>query len=235
VFSPSSKSRLTTHDLGRFPDDTLFHRIARVVCRAECLPRKELFEAWEVARRVRRRFRGGRVVDLCAGHGLLGQIMLLLDDTSPRVHLIDQSFPPSADTLAAALAAEWPRLAGRVTRESASLPMASIDATDVVVSAHACGSLTDGVIALCTAAGARFGVLPCCHALDGADDGGLTGWLPGSVAIDVTRAAKLRERGWTVWTQVIPEVITPQNRLLMASPAGGSATIAASPRAQELH
>ncbi len=26
------------------------HRIARAVCEAECLPRKELFEAWEVAR-----------------------------------------------------------------------------------------------------------------------------------------------------------------------------------------
>jgi hypothetical protein len=51
VFAPSSKARLTNHDLGRFPDDTHFHRIARVVCAAGCLPRKELFEAWEVARR----------------------------------------------------------------------------------------------------------------------------------------------------------------------------------------
>jgi hypothetical protein len=54
LFDPSSKDRLTDHDLGRFPDDTLFHRLARVVCHAGCLPRKELFEAWETARRVRR-------------------------------------------------------------------------------------------------------------------------------------------------------------------------------------
>ena len=57
------RAGLTPRDLGRFPSDTLFDRIARVVCRADCLPRKELYEAWEVARRVRRRFRGGRVVD----------------------------------------------------------------------------------------------------------------------------------------------------------------------------
>jgi hypothetical protein len=30
-FDPSSKDRLTDHDLGRFPDDTLFHRLARAV------------------------------------------------------------------------------------------------------------------------------------------------------------------------------------------------------------
>jgi hypothetical protein len=52
----------------------LFDRVARVVCEADCLPRKELFESWEVARRTRRRFRGGRVVDLAAGHGLVGHL-----------------------------------------------------------------------------------------------------------------------------------------------------------------
>ena len=60
LFDPSSKDRLTDHDLRRFPDDTLFHRLARAICHAGCLPRKELFEAWETARRVRRVCRGGR-------------------------------------------------------------------------------------------------------------------------------------------------------------------------------
>ena len=96
VFSPSSKGRLTARDVGRFPDDTLFHRVARAVCHAGCLPRKELYEAWEVARRVRRLFRGGRVVDLGAGHGLLGQILLLLDDSSPSALVADRTLPPSS-------------------------------------------------------------------------------------------------------------------------------------------
>src|SRR5690349_116094 len=65
-FSPGRKDRLTPFDLPRFPSESLFDRLARVVCRAGCLPRKELYEAWEVARRVHRRFRGGRVVDLAA-------------------------------------------------------------------------------------------------------------------------------------------------------------------------
>src|SRR2546425_5839772 len=80
MFSPSSRARLTDRDVGRFADDTLFHRVARAVCHAGCLPRKELYEAWEMARRVRRLFRSGRGVDLGAGHGVLVPLMLLLDD-----------------------------------------------------------------------------------------------------------------------------------------------------------
>lgn len=63
-FSHSSRARLTDRDLDGFPGNTLFDRLARAVCHAGCLPRKELCEPWEVARRSRRPFRGGRVVDL---------------------------------------------------------------------------------------------------------------------------------------------------------------------------
>jgi hypothetical protein len=223
LFALSSKARLTKHDLGRFPDNTLFHRIARVVCGAGCLPRKELFEAWEVARRVRRRFRGGRVVDLCAGHGLLGQIMLLLDDTSADVLIADRALPPSCSTLTSAFAAEWPKLLGRVTALEGPLERIDLHEGDVAVSVHACGALTDAVIDAATGARARLAVMPCCHDLDCADTGGLTGWMDGPLAIDTVRAAKLRARGWEVWTQTIPATITPHNRLLIAGPPASQA------------
>src|SRR3954466_1258275 len=113
-FAPSSTNRLTDRDLDRFPGDTLFDRIARAVCRAGCLPRKELYEAWETARRVRRLFRGGRIVDLGAGHGLLAQILILLDDSSPSAIVVDTALPPSTGKTYQALVDVWPRLAGRV-------------------------------------------------------------------------------------------------------------------------
>jgi hypothetical protein len=218
VFDPSSKSRLTTYDLGRFPGDTLFDQIARAVCRAGCLPRKELFEAWEVARRVRRRFRGGRVADLCAGHGLLGHLMLLLDDTSPEVRLVDPRLPPSAAAIHRELLAAWPRIAGRVHLHPSAIADTEVRHSDLVVSVHACGSLTDQVIARAVATRARVAVLPCCHNLDDAETGSLTGWIDGPTAVDVVRASNLRASGWRVWTQQIPAAITPHNRLLMAAP-----------------
>jgi hypothetical protein len=218
VFLHSSSQRLTQRDLDRFPDDTLFNRLARAVCRAECLPRKELYEAWEVARRARRLFRGGRVVDLGGGHGLLAHVMLLLDDTSPDAIVVDTTLPASSVKLHAGLAETWPRLSGRVTFVASSLDQVEIVATDVVVSSHACGALTDRVLDGALAARARVAVLPCCHDLGSGDAGTLTGWIDGSLAIDIRRALRLEQAGYRVWTQEIPADITPKNRLLMGAP-----------------
>src|SRR4029077_6805760 len=113
MFSPSSHGRLTDRDVDRFPGEMLFDRMARAVCYAGCLPRKELYEAWEVARRVRRLFRGGRVIDLGAGHGVLAQLMLLLDDSSPTALVVDTTLPKSSGTLHEVLVDAWPRLEGR--------------------------------------------------------------------------------------------------------------------------
>ena len=221
TFSHGSKGRLTSRDLGRFPGQTLFDRLARATCEAGCLPRKELYEAWEVARRTRRLFRGGRVVDLCGGHGLLAHAMLLLDDSSPEAVVVDARLPPSARKLHHVLTAAWPRLAGRVSFLECDLEDAALSSADVVVSSHACGSLTDVVLRRATAAGARVAVLPCCHDLDTCDRGDLDGWVDGPLAIDLMRAVRLKERGYRVWTRSIPGGITPKNRLLLGMPTSG--------------
>jgi hypothetical protein len=217
-FSPSSRARLTSYDLARFEADTLFDRIGRAVCQAGCLPRKERYEAWEVARRVRRLFRGGRVIDLGAGHGLLAQIMLLLDDSSPEGLVVDTALPPSASKVHDALVGVWPRLSGRVSYVASSVDDIEILSSDVVVSSHACGALTDRVLRRATEARARVAVLPCCHDLETCDAGDLEGWVPTPVAIDIVRAVRLQRQGYRIWTQTIPETITPQNRLLLGAP-----------------
>src|SRR5262245_9802351 len=186
-FSRSSRARLTDRDLGRFPGETLLDRVGRVVCHAGCLPRKELYEAWETARRVRRLFRGGRVVDLAAGHGLLAQLMLILDDTSPCALAVDAVVPRSAATLHQSLVERWPRLAGRVTFVASPLDAVEILPGDIVVSVHACGGLTDLVLQRAMSARARVAVLPCCHDLGACDEGALSGWMDAALAIDVVR------------------------------------------------
>ncbi len=216
MHATGSRNRLTPHQLGLYPGTSLFHRIARTVCGVGVLPRKELHEAWEVARRVRRRFHGGRVVDLCCGHGLLAHVMLLLDaaaDAGQVALAVDTRLPPSQAKLHAAMVDTWPKLRDRIEFVSGRLQDVTLSPDDIVVSTHACGSLTDDVLAQAVRAGARVAVLPCCHALR--TRGELEGWLDGALAMDVERATSLRAAGYAVWTHTIPEEVTPKNRVLL--------------------
>ena len=121
-----------------------------------------------------------------------------------------QTAPGARSGLAAAI--------GRIAFVECPLEAVDILETDVVVSSHACGALTDVVLARAAAAHARVAVLPCCHDLANGNDGGLSGWVDGAVAIDITRAHQLRERGYRIWTQTISGDITPKNRLLLGAP-----------------
>jgi hypothetical protein len=216
-FRRASTNRLTRHDLGRFEGPSLFGSLGRAVCEAGCLPRKELFEAWEMARRVRRRFRGGRIVDLAGGHGLLAQALLLLDDSSPSAIVADASLPPSAAKLHASLVAVWPRLRDRITFMASAVEDVALERGDLVVSCHACGGLTDTVLDLASRASARVAVLPCCHEIEKASSS-LGGWMDAALAMDVARAQTLERAAYEVWTQTIPSDITPKNRHLIWAP-----------------
>jgi hypothetical protein len=218
TFSRSSKARLTNRDLGRFPGDSLFDRLARAVCDAGCLPRKELYEAWEMARRIRRAFRGGRIVDLAAGHGLLAHILMILDDSSPYALVVDSMLPKSSTALHTALVDAWPRLEGRIMFEERPIESVDLTAEDLVVSAHACGSVADLVIDRAAGARARVAVLPCCHNLATNNAGLLSGWIDGPLAVDVMRAVRLEQCAYRVRTYTIPAEITPKNRLLVGEP-----------------
>ena len=170
-----------------------------------------------MARRVRRHLRGGRILDICGGHGLLAHALLLLDDSSPSALIVDKKVPDSATKLHEAIAAVWPRLAGRITFVTEDLDRVAIGAGDLVVSSHACGALTDRILDRAMSAGASVAVLPCCHDLAVCDAGDLTGWVDHALAIDVVRAQRLQTNGYRIRTLAIPEDVTPKNRLLIGS------------------
>jgi hypothetical protein len=211
----SSKNRLTPQQQSLFSGNSLFDKIARAVCRAGTLPRKELHEAWEMAKRVRRRYRGGRVIDLACGHGLLAHIMLILDDSSKTAIAVDKKIPLNAGKLSNALITTWPRLQNRVIYKEMPVEESIILPDDIVVSSHACGSLTDLIIDKAIEQHARVAVLPCCHDLKESSTDGLEGWMDKTLAVDTARAMRLRSKGYKIVTQKIPSDITPKNRLLM--------------------
>ena len=206
---------MTPRQQSLFSGNSLFDKIARAVCRAGTLPRKELYEAWEMAKRVRRRYRGGRIIDLACGHGLLAHIMLILDDSSKIAIAVDKNIPLNAGKLSNALITSWPRLKNRVIYKEVPVQEITILPDDIVVSAHACGSLTDLIIDKAIEQHARVAVLPCCHDLKESSTDGLEGWMDKTLAVDTVRAVRLKSKGYRIVTQKIPNDITPKNRLLM--------------------
>ena len=131
--------------------------------------------------------RGGRVVDLGGGHGLLAHVLLLLDDTSLGALVVDPTLAPSHQRLHQELVALWPRLDGRVTFVECSIDEVAAAAGDLIVSCHGCGRLTDAALDLALDARARVAVLPCCHDHVHCETGELAGWMPADLAIDATR------------------------------------------------
>lgn len=160
------------------------------------------------------------MVDLAGGHGLLAQAMMLLDDSSSEALVADKTLPSSCTKLHAALVQAWPRLAGRVKFVECEMDHVEILSSDIVVSSHACGRLTDVVLDRAASARARVAVLPCCHHLASAtgDARDLSGWIDGAAAIDIERALRLRRHGYKIRLQTIPSAITPKNRLLIGEP-----------------
>lgn len=212
-----SRNKLRASHARLYPGDGVLDVLGRAVCVAGCLPRKEVHEAFEMALRVRERFAGGRVVDLCAGFGLLAQALLILDDSSPEAVAVDVKLPKNAGKVHDAIALAFPRLRGRVRFEQLPLSRMPLAAGDVVVSSHACGPLTDDVLQRAADAGARVAVLPCCHQHRWRED--LQHVDDPSLVIDLARIAALQQRGYAAWTASIPEAVSPKNRLLFGAPA----------------
>ncbi len=214
-----SRNKLTPGHARHYRGDELLDVVGRVVCAVGCLPRKELHEAWEMARRIRAHDdRGGRVLDLCCGYGLLAQLLLLVDSRFTHAVAVDRRLPPNHRRIHAALADAFPALRDRVAFVEADLAAVDVDAADLVVSAHACGPLTDDVLARAVDAGARAAVLPCCHRFRFRDD--LRGHEDPAAAIDAERVARLAALGQTVVVDAIPADVSPKNRLILCRPGG---------------
>ncbi len=217
-----SRNKLTPSHARLYPDDGTLDRLGRAICAVECLPRKELHEAWEMAQVVRAAFRDDgahrrRLVDLCSGYGLLAQVALLVDDTFEAAVAVDAKLPANHLKVHRVVLAEFPALAGRVEFRQERLESFALRNDDVVVSAHACGSLTDRVLQRASSVGARVAVLPCCHWFRYRDD--LAAHADPALAIDTARIERLRASGYSVSTGSIPEDVSPMNRVLIGAPA----------------
>lgn len=157
-----------------------------------------------------------------------------------KVILVDQTKPPSHEILLTLLTEVCPWIAETIQYKEASLDSLrshitsthhddgdddnhtftatnNATATNLVISTHACGSLTDQVLELATVLPAvAVAVMPCCYT--GTSQGapyGVQRALGVAWAADIQRSMFLEEAGYHSDFATIPREITPMNRILL--------------------
>jgi hypothetical protein len=174
AFRLASRSRLTPSDASRFPGNDVFSSVARAVCFADALPRKELFETWEAALVITESFSGllnasrntrdARVLDCAGGHGFLAACLLIQNPNLRSALVIDRRKPESYEKLVAMLTSNFPHIHGRLRFAEASLvDCTNLSESTLLVSVHACGDLTDLILHMAVANTSPVAVVPCCH------------------------------------------------------------------------
>ena len=236
---PVVASRLRAADARHFAGNDAYNRVARATCRADAaIARKELPECWAMATRIHDEFwrtaePPRRVVDVAAGHGLLGWFLLALCACQARtplpvVYAVDERMPASAGKLRDAFGAAFPRL--RAQHRYIVGDARDVEATGdtLVAGLHACGGLSDIVIDVALAGSSALALVPCCHSTKIPHDVDAAARVGLDEAIDASRARRLAAAGWAVERDVLcPREITPKNGLILARP---SAVAAVEPR-----
>jgi len=193
-------------------------RLALALAARRALPLKELLESAEFYMRVRRRIRSEVVVDLCAGHGLVGLLFAAFERSVQRVILLDRRRPDSFARIRDAVVEVAPWVADKVVyiEESLSRSDAHLPPRAGVVAVHACGVRTDRCLALATAQRCAVAVMPCCYAQTARQaPRALRAALGAELTTDIDRTYRLERAGYAVDWSEIPAAITPMNRVLI--------------------
>ncbi|MDG1478212.1 MAG: hypothetical protein P8R54_01410 [Myxococcota bacterium] len=196
-------------------------RFALALAARRAVPIKELLESAEFYMRVRRRVRRQTMVDLCAGHGLVGVLFGMFEREVNSVVLLDRRRPASFARVLEAAAEVAPWITDKVRYVQAPLKQAGehVPQGAGIVAVHACGVRTDRCLELAVARRSTIAVMPCCYAQTARPaPRALQAALGAELATDIDRTYRLERSGYSVDWSSIPESITPTNRVLIGVP-----------------
>lgn len=189
------------------------------------IPRKEFYETAFVLDRVADVLAGRPyLIEMAAGHGMLGLFAVLLHPSLRQVVHVDLCRPLSHDRILEQLATRYPylkrqsRFITRSIEDLGPLPRGAL-----VMGVHCCGGLTDRVVELAREARSDFVVVPCCESYH---------QLPRGTRRDLgheglpTRLAEIRRERWTGWgygieERRLPAAVTGKGRVMIGRWQGG--------------
>lgn len=172
------------------------------------------------------------IYDLCSGHGLTGMLYAACNPPKNgqliKVVLVDLVKPPAHQVLLDLISqvCPWVQDSFLVQFRADSLhnitfncDVADDDQINIVISVHACGSLTDSILhKACNELNAcAIASMPCCYT--GTDKGvpyGIKRALGVAWCADIRRSLFLEENGYHTDFATIPRQITPLNRIILA-------------------
>mmetsp|Transcript_25555 Transcript_25555/g.60437 ORF Transcript_25555/g.60437 Transcript_25555/m.60437 type:complete len:554 (-) Transcript_25555:1142-2803(-) len=242
-----------SHDHGHVK--SRMNELGLMACRTGVVPRKEFLETFAAAVYINEKFPHiTRFADVAAGHGLLSWFLLVLSDDinagrSPLTMkkkeqkkkkstaiCIDRRMPGSAEKIADVMLEMYPHLKSRWCYVEADLAAIETHPTTLLVSVHACGSLSDRIIEMAIDGNAPLALVPCCHTIkakkgyqphplikmDVSDVESVArtlmkennGVTLGDV-VDQVRHDTLLKAGYDVEECMLPEKFTKQNRLIL--------------------
>ncbi len=206
-----------------FNSDSLQDKFLQGIATDRLLPVKEVLESFELFGRVRKCVRRPVVADLCCGHGLLGILFAMFERDVEHVILIDRNEPLSRQKLIAIASRIAPWVADKIDNRVADVKISSdwIEPDIAVVSAHACGVLSDLCIDVAIKTGGPIAILPCCYPRSACVAPlALQTQFGIEAAFDIDRTYRLEAAGYRVRWGSIPQEITPMNRILYGSHRG---------------
>lgn len=164
----------------------------------------------------------------------LGENECLESDVPPprTVLCVDRRMTSQAEAIENVMLVRYPHLKSRFDFVEGRVEQLSLHPSCLIVSVHACGSLSDLIVSLATEAAAPLSLMPCCHSrkrLQGVSPFAWKEYLEIMNAdevldlperLDEVRIKALENAGFTVQSVFLPEAFTAKNNLILANPSG---------------
>jgi len=225
--------------------DGFADRLALRLCERHYFPKKEFFESLYFSRFAQRRIkrldkeRPWVALDIACGHGLTGMLLAayVRADRLAAVYLIDPYTPTRSEELTAIFAEMSPQASSRVMRIPTRLGawIERVQEDPVLdgqrffwMGCHACGELTDAIIAVAIRRREPFLVMPCCpnrrwkgtwpRDLFRPVRADLSALPDLGMAMDLTRLGRAQSADYRTMMRLIDVEITPHNRVLYGEP-----------------
>lgn len=215
-----NNNHLDSRYLSHFQSDSLLDKLSSILCKADIISKKEYCESMEVIKSLQRTSSLHNVkyiYDICGGHGLTAIFSAIISKNTEKIFIIDLKKPDSFDKLINCYKEEFPYILERIEFVNEDYNKVQYLQGSLIIAVHACGFRTDEILDLAIENSCNILIMPCCYKKKSLTEKikKYSDIYPLRDLVDVTRIMKLHSSGYSSCVRLIPEKITPMNKLFI--------------------